>query len=119
MRNSQLSREGYLMIDHRGSPGLPEDLARGSGLDPAFCQEGKLFETASLTCSHCKTVVVKNPLRTRERHYCPKCDHYICDICAFKASQPDYSHFPFEKFADLTIAGKSLPLWLPTPKPKE
>lgn len=95
------TKEGYLMIDHRASPGLPEDVARANGLDPKLCGEGKLFEAASLTCSHCKCSVVKNPLRMRERHKCAKCGwHYICDFCAAAASQSGYDHAPFEKIAE-------------------
>lgn len=95
-------REGYLMIDHRASPGLPEDIARRTGLDPRYTGEGKLLEGATLTCSHCKTTVFKNPLRTRERAYCSKCDHYICDLCAEEIRLPDYSHFPFDKLVDVS-----------------
>lgn len=91
------------MIDHRASPGLPEDVARLNGLDPKLCAEGKLFEAASLTCSHCRVSVVKNPLRIRERPFCVKCSHYICDFCAHQAYQPDYSHAPFEKIAEQAI----------------
>lgn len=97
-------REGYLFVDHRASPGLPEDVARASGYDPLFCREGKVFEAATLTCAHCKVTVVKSPLRTRERHSCMKCGgKYICDVCGFRASQPDYNHTPYEKLADVAI----------------
>ena len=106
---------GYLMIDHRASPGVPEHIARASGLDPRYCGEGKLFEAATLTCSHCKTSVVKNLLRTRERATCFKCgNHYICDICASEARKPDYSHTPYEKVLDVRwdeiVLGSSLKL---------
>lgn len=95
------------MIDHRASPGLPDDVALAAGYDPKQVGEGKFFETASLTCAHCKVVVVKNPLRVRARANCPKCGHhYICDICDFKSTLPDYSHLPYDKFVDLTIDGK-------------
>ncbi len=95
---------GYLMVDHRASPGLPEDVARKVGYDPKFCQEGKLFEAATLTCSHCKCAVVKNPLRTRDRYACMKCGgHYICDGCAYQATLPDYAHTPFDKVIDLHL----------------
>ncbi len=102
MQNRQSSREGYLMIDHRASPGLDSDTARFLGLDPTLAGEGKLLEAATLTCSHCKAVVVKNPLRTRERASCSKCNwHYICDFCAAEAAKADYSHLPFEALVDL------------------
>lgn len=60
--SSKRSHEGYVMVDQRAS---------GHGL----------FESASITCSHCHRVVVLNPDRTRPREYCSKCDHYICDGC--------------------------------------
>lgn len=91
-------REGYLLVDHRGSPGLPEDIARASGFNPTEVKEGKLFESATLTCAHCKVVVVRRPERIRERASCMKCGgKYICDGCAVAARMPDYSHMPFEK----------------------
>lgn len=100
--NSERSREGYLMIDHRASPGLPEDIARATGLDPKYCGEGKMFEAATLTCSHCKAVVVKNPLRVRERSKCSRCGyHYICDLCAAETLRPDYDHLPFERLVEI------------------
>ncbi len=66
---SQRQRKGYYLVDHRASPGLPE------------IPEGTIFEADVLTCSHCQTSMLKNPARTRERAYCPGCDHYICDGC--------------------------------------
>ncbi len=97
---SKKSQEGYLMVDHRASPGISEEEARLSGFDPRFCGEGKLFETATMTCAHCKVAVVKSPLRTRARPHCFKCNHYICDLCEFKAAQSGYDHAPFEKIVD-------------------
>lgn len=77
---SSLSRhEGYLLIDHRGSPGLSEADLAAVGL-PFQAGRG-VFEAATITCSHCQALVVRNPLRQRERAYCPRCDHYICDAC--------------------------------------
>jgi len=119
MTRSQGSREGYLLIDHQASPGLPEDVARATGLDPKFCGEGKMFEAATLTCSHCKVVVVKNPLRTRERANCAKCGwHYICDFCKAEMDQPDYDHLPFEALVDLdmTFAAKGVQQFLASPQ---
>lgn len=66
---SKRSLEGYLLIDHRAGDGMP-------GL-----RAGSVFESATITCSHCQTQVVLNPDRSRARAYCPKCDHYICDGC--------------------------------------
>lgn len=91
------------MVDNRASPGLPEDIARAAGYDPAQCRAGGLFETATLTCSHCGNAFVKNPLRTRERPYCAKCDHYICDFCDDRRREPLYVHVPFNKMMDDVI----------------
>ena len=92
---------GYLLIDHSASPGLPEEIARAAGYDPALCREGKRFESKTLTCAHCKTSVVPNHFRSRPRENCPKCgNHYICDVCAFQMTLPDYKHTPFEARRD-------------------
>jgi hypothetical protein len=100
-----MKQMGYLMVDHRASPGLTEEAARQVGYDPALCREGKLFETDTMTCAHCKCAVVKNPLRQRERPHCSKCNHYVCDLCAAQMSHPDYSHTPFEKLVDASLSG--------------
>lgn len=102
--NSTRRQQGYLLVDHRASPGLPEEVARWAGYDPKLCGEGKVFEADTLKCAHCPAVVVKNPLRTRERHSCVKCSgRYVCDPCAFLASQPDYVHTPHKKTIDDTL----------------
>lgn len=86
---------GYLVVDHRASPGLPDDIARQAGYVPELCREGKVYEADTLACAHCLGVVVKNPFRTRERASCMKCSgRYICDACAYLASQSDYVHRP-------------------------
>lgn len=101
---------GYLMIDHRASPGLPEGVARKLGLDPRYAGEGKLLEAGTLTCAHCKCAVVKNPLRNRERASCPQCNfHYICDFCAIKMRSPDYQHEPFSRIVDKLFSDKPQP----------
>lgn len=95
---------GEIIVDHRASPGLPEDIARAAGYDPTLCREGKVYAAATLTCAHCKGTVVKNIFRTRDRHACPKCAmHYICDGCAFEATLPDYTHTSFEKKVELIL----------------
>jgi hypothetical protein len=79
---SKRSHEGYLMIDNRESPGVSDEI--GLAISPKLpLGFGKgMFEAPTVTCSHCQTVVVLNPGRTRDRPYCAKCDHYICDICS-------------------------------------
>lgn len=76
-------QEGYLLIDHRNSPGVPPELMVGMGLDP---NAGRgVYESPTVTCCHCGTVVVLNPARTRPRGYCSKCDSYVCDSPACSA----------------------------------
>jgi hypothetical protein len=73
--------EGYLLIDLRNSPGVPTTMIRAAaaaGHAPAGSGQG-LFESATVTCAHCHAVVVLNPDRQRPRHYCARCDHYVCD----------------------------------------
>lgn len=110
---------GYLMIDHRASPGLPEDIARSVGYDPKFCGEGKVYEVDTLTCAHCKNAVVPNMFRTRERARCFECEakggKYICDVCAFKASQPGYVHTPFAKTIENVIKQELMQSSMGTP----
>ena len=74
-----MRKEGYLTIDHRASPGLTQSQALWMGLDPKQVGEGKFMEAGTLTCCHCNSVVILNPLRIRERGHCRKCDAYICD----------------------------------------
>jgi len=77
---SSLKRfEGYLLIDHSNSPGLTEAQTHAMGLPPGAGQG--LFESATITCSHCQVIVIKNPERNRERAYCSKCGRYLCDAC--------------------------------------
>lgn len=73
--------EGYLLIDSRNTPGLPDDILQKAVPGAPSYAGRTMFETPTYTCSHCCRVVVMNPLRTRERDYCPGCDHYVCDSC--------------------------------------
>lgn len=63
-----MQKAGYLFIDNRQAPPEP-------GV-PRF------LEADTRTCGHCHAVVVMNPLRSRPRTFCKKCDHYVCDRCA-------------------------------------
>ncbi len=115
MRNPQTSKEGRIIVDHRASPGLPADIARQLGRPPELSGEGKIYEQGTLTCSHCKNTVAKNPYRLRPRENCPKCgNHYICDFCYKLMQHPDYVHTPFEKHVDIAYGdGKQIPLGSP------
>lgn len=70
---------GYLLIDNRNNEGLTESQVIRADL-PMVARSG-MFEASTITCNHCNAIVVINPLRTRERAFCRKCDHYICDSC--------------------------------------
>lgn len=96
-------KEGYLLIDHRNSPGVPADVARKFGFDPHFMGEGKTLEAPTLTCCHCKGAVVLNPERIRKREYCQKCDDYMCDACYALTQLPDYIHVSYMQMSDLLI----------------
>jgi len=114
MRNL-LKQHGYLFIDHSNSPGVPAEMARQAGIDPALVAEGRKLEVDTLCCAHCKGHVIPHPKRPHsDRATCPKCDHhFICDFCAFQAQQPEYSHAPYERRVDLVLSGKPDPLGSP------
>lgn len=98
--------DGYLMIDHRGSPGIPTPLAERLGVPLQQVREGGLMECATMTCAHCATVVIPNPDRTRERGYCAKCDRYICDWCKAATLAPQYVHRSWQEIVDLVTSGR-------------
>lgn len=104
---SKRSHEGYLLIDHRNSPGLTDAEVAKAGL-PIGAGRG-LFEAPTFTCSHCQSVVVLNPLRTRDRGYCRKCDHYVCDTCTTALSASGICK-PFKEviYEAMVAADKSL-----------
>ncbi len=96
---SKRAHEGYIMLDHRNSPGVtPEMLATGHYL-PA--PEGKVFEAPIIRCNHCGTMLVVNPARTRAREHCPKCDHYICDGCGLARKLDGGECLPVDKKHDI------------------
>ena len=78
---TQRSREGYLLIDNTVSPGTAPDFGLSQGKRVVNVGEGKKLEASTITCSHCKRVVILNPERGRNRTYCSKCAHYVCDRC--------------------------------------
>lgn len=95
MSKSKRSHEGYLLIDHKASPGLPPDFMQKLGLDGPAVAGGASYESPTITCVHCGTIVVLNPQRTRPRNHCRKCDDYICDnpACSLDCK-------PFNKILD-------------------
>jgi hypothetical protein len=103
-----MKNEGYLFVDHRASPGIPEDWARRAGLDAKLVGEGKMMEAATLTCAHCRTIVIMNPERIRERAQCWKCNAYVCDNCSLAMRQTGYEHRTFEELVEQWLSA-SLP----------
>ena len=99
--NKQL-HEGYLMLDHRASPGLTPEEAVSLGYDISASGE-KLYEAKTNHCSHCATVVIMNPNRTRERAYCQACSKYICDNCGIAMRLPDYVHKTYKQQIDESL----------------
>ena len=79
--HSKRSQEGYFLADHRNSPGITEaDLLTVTAYMREFFQPMRgLFESGTIRCCHCGTMVILNPQRTRARTYCQRCDHYVCD----------------------------------------
>jgi hypothetical protein len=101
--------EGVLEVNHQASPGLNERQARRLGYDGRdnhLLREGGVYRTPTLSCCHCPSVVVLNPLRTRGRHYCPKCNQYMCDACHIVACEPDYVHRSRQELIDMIRSGK-------------
>jgi len=83
-RFSKRSLEGEVEIDHRASPGLPDNVAHSLGLPAHALRGGQIYRGAFYVCAHCQCEIVKNPERVRPRGYCAKCDKYICDECEFQ-----------------------------------
>lgn len=112
MKHSERSDEGYLMVNHKNSPGLsPEFLLE---LQKAFPGEDTLppnrghgmFEAPILKCTHCQGMIIVNPLRDRRRERCPSCFRYICDKCALNMKL-GLECKPFEKVIEEIIEANS------------
>lgn len=101
-----MKNEGFVMVDHRASPGIPAELAPKFGYHPSQVKEGALFEAAMFGCPHCGTQVVKNPMRIRERGHCFKCNDVICDACTVIMRMPDYVHHTVKQVSDMVNSGK-------------
>lgn len=72
--------EGYLLLDHSNSPGVPDEVSVSVGL-PVGSGMG-LFEAPTFTCHHCQSVGVIDPKRSNGMaYYCKGCSHLICDPC--------------------------------------
>lgn len=107
---SQARREGWLEIDHRASPGIPEAIAERLGYKPKQVGEGKRVEFKTIACGHCPNCFVLNPNRVRERYYCRRCDHYVCDNCKAESLMPGYVH---ETRYEKMNRAMGLPIFIP------
>lgn len=99
MKRTLADGAGYLVIDHRDSPGLtPADVAHVPGA--VAVPGGVLYERDSKTCSHCQRQVALNPGRVRARAVCPKCHAYICDECEGIRVAAGGACIPFKQVLD-------------------
>lgn len=78
-RFSKRSLEGELYIDHSAGPGLT--LEEVGHFNAPAVAKGEVYESAILVCGHCQAAIILNPNRSRDRGWCAKCDHYMCDDC--------------------------------------
>ena len=91
---------GYLIIDHRNSPGIPEAMApQVAALGGIPVPGNTAVEVDTWTCAHCHAIVLKRPERTREREVCRKCMKVVCDNHNLWCE-------PFEQLADAIQDGK-------------
>lgn len=82
MKHSLKDHSGYLIIDHKDSPGIsPEEIPDRLKKSTIAVQKGQVYEADIQQCTHCQRGVILNTERIRERGYCPYCYHYICDSC--------------------------------------
>lgn len=73
------SHEGYLLIEPGMGPQLSLEEAAKTGKKIIGAGTRGRVEAGVLTCSHCHRQVLVNPMRTRDRNWCSRCHHYICD----------------------------------------
>ena len=99
---SKTDLEGYLEIDHRDSPGITPQQAFRAGRYVQPVAGGTKFQSATYNCCGCERLIVKHPLRVRERHYCTSCDRYMCDECTTNMRLTGV-HVPFKKLFDLAM----------------
>lgn len=91
------SREAYLLIDHRNSPGITPEFLHKNNLSGPAVGSGQSFESAMFNCCGCGADVILNPDRSRAREWCFACDKYMCDSCALNRKLGK-SHVPLQQF---------------------
>lgn len=102
--HSRRELEGYLLIDHRDSPGITPEQAAKAGKATVSVGAGKRLEAPTYNCSHCTALVIIEPTRTRARAYCPKCDRHICDKCEIIRVASGGACKPFKQVIDELLA---------------
>ena len=95
---------GYMQIDHRNSPGMPQEYCERFGLPVG---KGSMVEMDVLQCGHCTQPLLRNPWRTRERAWCMLCDSYLCDSCDGIRREPDYVHITWRVVIQLVRSGEA------------
>lgn len=60
-----------------------------------------------LTCAHCNRGVILNPERKRERGYCRRCDHFLCDNPGCNAECT-----PFQQTIDILLKHPNEPVMI-------
>lgn len=94
------AHNGYLVIDHSNSPGIPDSMAPQIAAMGGIPVPGSTtLEMDTWTCKHCSSIVLKNPSRTRPREVCRKCMAVVCDKCILWCE-------PFEKIAEAIVENK-------------
>lgn len=122
---SKRSHEGFLEIHPGMGPALSLEEAAKTGKEIIGAGARGKIEAGILTCSHCQKQVMVNPLRTRDRNWCSKCDHYICDQAGCNAGCHPWKAYldALEKkaFRELALANTgAFALRTPAPvKPKK
>lgn len=99
---SKRGHEGYLVIDSRAADPLPEAFVKQARALKCVMSTGReQMERPIITCSHCQATVVMNPERTRDREWCSRCDHYICDGCGLARRLNGGACRPFKMVLDV------------------
>lgn len=80
--SSKRSQEGYVLIDHRNSPGITPEFLAANRIDAPAVGAGQVFESALSVCHGCGAQIILNPNRSRPREWCMVHDGYLCDSCA-------------------------------------
>jgi hypothetical protein len=105
------SREAYVIIDHRASPGISPEYLHANGIGGPAVGAGQTFESAMISCHCCTRDVILNPNRTRERAWCMVHDAYLCDECdAVRKSRGECVSFQQKWDSWVERALKGLPI---------